>query len=250
MSLDYKLTNGHGTKAPEPVHRFPDCDRTGPLFGPNKIKLGVFGLNLCSAAGITAAKDRHEIGWQQNVRLVQQAEAAGFEAAVPVARWRGFEGASNPWGESFETYTWAAGLAAVTKRIGIFSTSHVLTVSPVMAAKAMVTIDHISGGRAVLNVVAGWFKKELDMFGVGDLDSAGRYAYTAEWMDVLLRLWTQNETFDFNGHHLNIKDGYLQPKAIQRPSRLLKIGWFRAVFGVFWRLGRLPHGDFCCFLLF
>ena len=33
-------------------------------------------------------------------------------------------------------------------------------------------------------------------------------------------------------------------------NRLLKIGWFRAVFGVFWRLGRLPHGDFCCFLLF
>ena len=199
------------------TERFPDCDRTGPLFGPNRIKLGVFGLNLCSAAGITAAKDRHEIDWKQNVRLVQLAEQAGFEAAVPVARWRGFEGASNPWGESFETYTWAAGLAAVTSRIAIFSTSHVLTVSPVMAAKAMTTIDQISGGRAVLNVVAGWFKKELDMFGVGSLNSAARYAYTAEWMEVLLGLWTRKETFDFAGKYLNVKDGYQQPKSVQQP---------------------------------
>ncbi len=199
------------------AQQFADCDKTGPMFGPNRLKLGVFGLNLCSAAGITAAKDRHEIEWKQNVRLVQLAERAGFEAAVPVARWRGFEGASNPWGESFETYTWAAGLASVTSRIGIFCTSHVLTVSPVVAAKAMTTIDHISGGRAVLNVVAGWFKKELDMFGVGNLDSAARYAYTAEWMEVLLRLWTQDETFDFEGEYIKVKDAYQQPKSIQSP---------------------------------
>ncbi len=206
-----------GTVPSGQTKQFPECDRTGPLFGPNRLKLGVFGLNLSSAAGITSAKDRHEIEWKQNVRLVQLAEKAGFEAAVPVARWRGFEGASNPWGESFETYTWAAGLASVTSRIGIFCTSHVLTVSPVMAAKAMSTIDHISGGRAVLNVVAGWFKKELDMFGVGMLDSAARYAYMAEWMEVLLRLWTQDEPFDFEGKYLTVKGGYQQPKSIQGP---------------------------------
>ena len=218
--MDAKVGDGTGaagSSSPQDEPRIVDCDRSGPLFGPNRIKLGVFGLNLTSPAGLTAAKDRHEIDWRQNVRLVQMAERAGFEAAVPVARWRGFEGKSNPWGESFETYTWAAGLASVTSRIGIFCTSHVLTVSPVVAAKAMTTIDHISGGRAVLNVVAGWFQKELDMFNVGSLDGAGRYAYMAEWMEVLLRLWTQDETFDFNGKYITVKDGYQQPKAIQRP---------------------------------
>ncbi len=108
-------------------------------------------------------------------------------------------------------------MASVTSRIGIFCTSHVLTISPVVAAKAMTTIDHISGGRAVLNVVAGWFEKELDMFGVGNLDSAARYAYTAEWMEVLLRLWTQDETFDFEGEYIKVKDAYQQPKSIQSP---------------------------------
>jgi dimethylsulfone monooxygenase len=211
------LENGSSESKSTLTATFPDCDRSGPVFGPNRMKFGIFGLNLSSAAGITAAKDRHEIDWKQNVRLVQMAEKAGFEAAVPVARWRGFEGASNPWGESFETYTWAAGLASVTSRIGIFSTSHVLTVSPVLAAKAIATIDQISGGRVVLNVVAGWFKKELDMFGVGSLDSAARYAYTAEWMEVLLGLWTRDKTFDFSGKYISVKDGYQQPKAVQRP---------------------------------
>jgi alkanesulfonate monooxygenase SsuD/methylene tetrahydromethanopterin reductase-like flavin-dependent oxidoreductase (luciferase family) len=181
------------------------------------MKLGVFGLNVSSAGGITGAADRHEISWKQNVRLVKDAETAGFEAAVPIARWRGFEGRTNPWGESFEPYTWAAGLAAVTERIAVVSTSHVLTVSPVMAAKQISTIDHISNGRAVLNTVSGWFQKELRMFGVGELDHDGRYAYAGEWMEVLLRLWTQDETFDFNGHHIAVLDGYQKPKSVQRP---------------------------------
>ena len=191
--------------------------RTGPLFGPNRIKLAVFGLNLSSAGGITAAKDRHEIDWQQNLRLVQLAERAGFEGAVPVARWRGFEGASNPWGHSFETYTWAAGLAAATKRIAVFSTSHILTMSPVMAAKQISTVDHISNGRVALNVVSGWFKKELDMFGVGEMDHDERYRYAEEWMEVVTRLWTSGETFDFHGKHIRVKDGYQQPKSVQGP---------------------------------
>ncbi|QDC39117.1 LLM class flavin-dependent oxidoreductase [Sphingobium fuliginis ATCC 27551] len=195
----------------------PPCDRRGPLFGPNPMKLGVFGLNVSSAGGITGAKDRHRISWNQNVQLVKAAEAAGFEAAVPIARWRGFEGRTNPWGESFEPYTWAAGLAAVTKRIAVVSTSHVLTVSPVMAAKQISTIDHISNGRAVLNTVSGWFQKELRMFGVGALDHDERYAYAAEWMEILLRLWTQNETFDFQGRHVSLLDGYQQPKSVQVP---------------------------------
>jgi FMNH2-dependent dimethyl sulfone monooxygenase len=199
------------------VPLFPACAKSGPLFGTNKLKLGIFGLNVSSAGALTTAKDRHEIDWDQNVRLVQVAEAAGFEAAVPFARWRGFEGLSNPGGNSFESFTWAAGMAAVTSRIAIFSTSNVMTISPVMAAKQLSTIDHISHGRAVLNVVSGWFEKELRMFGVGDLGHDERYAYAAEWMEILLRLWTEKATFDFQGDHLSVLDGYQQPKSVQTP---------------------------------
>jgi len=205
------------TPAKLPELRYPECDRSGPLFGPNRMKLAVFGLNVSSAGGLTKAKDRHEINWKQNVRLVKLAEDAGFEAAVPFARWRGFEGETNPWGESFETYTWAAGLAAVTSRIAVFSTSHIFTMSPIMAAKQISTIDHISGGRVALNTVAGWFGKEIQMFTAESLDHDARYAYADEWMGIVTRLWTETDTFDFSGAYHTIKGGYQQPKSIQQP---------------------------------
>ena len=192
-------------------------DTTGPLFSKNPLKLGVFGLNSSSTGAITKAPDRHEIGWQQNLRLVQEAEAAGFEAAFSHARWRGLEGASNPWGNSFEGNTWASALAAATDRISLVATVHMPTMSPVLAAKQITTIDHVSNGRAAINVVAGWSEKELSMFGMGRLTHDERYAYGAEWMDILHRLWESKEDFDFHGKYLHIENGYQAPKNIQTP---------------------------------
>ena len=48
---------------------------------------------------------------------------------------------------------------------GVFATSHVPTVHPIMAAKQATTIDHITGGRFALNIVTGWYKPEIEMFG-------------------------------------------------------------------------------------
>jgi alkanesulfonate monooxygenase SsuD/methylene tetrahydromethanopterin reductase-like flavin-dependent oxidoreductase (luciferase family) len=197
----------------------PTVPRTtqGPLFADTGLKLGVFGLNVTSAGAVTAAPERHEIDWDQNVRLVQMAEKAGFEAAIPFSRWRGFEGRTDPWGRSFDPYTWAAALAALTSRITLFATSHCLTVSPVMAAKQIATIDAISGGRIGLNVVAGWFAKELRMFGVEELDHDSRYGYSEEWLQVILRLWEGGEDFDFHGRWLTVENGTSRPGPVQRP---------------------------------
>ena len=115
---------------------------------------------------MTSAADTLKIDWEESVRIARAAEAAGIEALVPVARWRGFGGATNFNHRSFETMTWAAGLAAATERIGIFATVHVPTVHPVRAAKEIATIDHISRGRFALNIVAGWNEPEIRMFGV------------------------------------------------------------------------------------
>ncbi|WP_255660769.1 LLM class flavin-dependent oxidoreductase [Pseudonocardia sp. ICBG1293] len=192
---------------------------SGPLFADTGLKLGVFGLNVTSAGAVTASPNRHEIGWDQNLRLVQAAEAAGFEAAIPFSRWRGFEGRTNPWGASFEPYAWAAALAARTSRIAIFTTSHCLTVSPVMAAKQIATIDAVSHGRVGLNVVAGWFAKELQMFGVETLDHDARYGYSEEWLDILLRLWRgEPHDFDHRGRWLTVEGGYSRPTPLQPPT--------------------------------
>jgi len=200
-----------------PVIETTECDTGGPLFADTGMKLGIFGFNVSTGGGLSKSPTRYEIDWEQNVRLAQRAEAAGFEAAIPFSRWRGFEGESNPWGHSFETYTWAAGIAASTSRITVFATSHSLTVSPVVAAKQLTTVDHISGGRAGLNVVAGWFEKELRMFGVEELEHDERYEYLEEWMDVVYRLWIEDDDVDYTGKFLRVDNGYQQPKPVQFP---------------------------------
>jgi len=86
-----------------------------------------------------------------------------------------------------------------------------------MAAKQAVTIDHISGGRVALNVVCGWFQPELEMFGAPIMEHDTRYEYAAEWLEIVKRLWTAEEEFDYEGEFFRIQKGFHQPKPLQQP---------------------------------
>jgi alkanesulfonate monooxygenase SsuD/methylene tetrahydromethanopterin reductase-like flavin-dependent oxidoreductase (luciferase family) len=145
----------------------------------------------------------------------------GFEALVPVGRWRGFGGVTNFNGAGFECFSWAAGIGASTTYPAIFATSHVPTVHPIMAAKQGAAIDHITNGRFVLNVVTGWNLPEIEMFGVDLLDHETRYERAAEWLTIIRRLWTEHEEFDFDGRFYRIKKGSLAPKPIQHPHPVI-----------------------------
>jgi alkanesulfonate monooxygenase SsuD/methylene tetrahydromethanopterin reductase-like flavin-dependent oxidoreductase (luciferase family) len=190
---------------------------TNPLFNGNKMKLGIFGHNCSNGCAITLAEGHLETTWPNTKAISVLANQAGLEALVPIARWRGFGGPTNFNGRCFETYTWAAGLASATDYSAVFSTSHVPTVHPIMAAKQATTIDHISGGRFALNVVCGWFQPELEMFGASIMEHDIRYEYAAEWLEILFKLWTAEEEFDHEGKYFRIKKGFHEPKPIQRP---------------------------------
>jgi alkanesulfonate monooxygenase SsuD/methylene tetrahydromethanopterin reductase-like flavin-dependent oxidoreductase (luciferase family) len=190
---------------------------TNPAFGPRKLKLGTFQTNLDSGCVMSDLDGRLDITWPNTVTLAQLADAMDFEALVPVARWRGFGGATDPQGPGFETYTWAAGIAGATRNSGVVSTSHVALNHPIIAAKQSTVIDHISNGRYTLNIVNGWNFPEMEMFGVSLLEHEDRYACAEEWLSIVKRLWTQDEPFDHDGKFYRIKGGYLQPKPIQEP---------------------------------
>ncbi len=195
-------------------------DRLG-ILGDNPLKFAVFGMNVSHGCAISSAEGHLEVTWPETIELARAAEAAGIEGLVPVARWRGFGGETNFNHRCFETYTWAAGLAAATEKLVVFSTSHVPTIHPVLAAKQAVTIDHISRGRFVLNIVAGWNSHEIAMFGRPQREHEERYAFTAEWIDLMKRLWTEDEPFDFEGKFFNVPGAYAQPKPIQAPHPLI-----------------------------
>jgi FMNH2-dependent dimethyl sulfone monooxygenase len=188
-----------------------------PLFNDNKLKLGLFGVNVSNGCAITTAEDRHTVSWPTNLAIAQTADKYGYEALVPVARWRGFGGESNFNGTNFETYTWAAGLGQATKDICVLTTSHVPTIHPIVAAKQATTVDHITNGRFALNIVCGWFTPELEMFGVPQMEHDTRYDHAAEWVEVMKLLWSREEDFDYEGKFIKVNKGFAMPKPIQKP---------------------------------
>lgn len=187
------------------------------LASSNRFKLAVFSINIGGGLVMSDYEGLADCTWEESVRLTTTAERLGFEAIVPLARWRGHGGRLNPHHRSFETFTWAAGLSALTERINIFATFHVPTVHPVMAAKMVSTIDHISNGRFGLNVVAGWQPDELRMFAASKRDHDERYEVADEWAELVKRLWQQEGEFDFDGSFFKAPGAFSEPKPLQKP---------------------------------
>jgi alkanesulfonate monooxygenase SsuD/methylene tetrahydromethanopterin reductase-like flavin-dependent oxidoreductase (luciferase family) len=188
-----------------------------PLYSERKLKLGTFGQNLDRGCAASTIDGVLQINWPNTLTIARLADEMEFEALVPVGRWKGFGGITNFNGPGFECFSWAAGIGASTQNPAVFATSHVLTVHPIMAAKQGACIDHITGGRFALNVVTGWNRPEMEMFGAEMPDHDARYGLAVEWLDIIKRLWTEDEEFDYEGRHFKITKGYLEPKPLQRP---------------------------------
>ena len=191
--------------------------RDNPLYNQNRMKIGIIAMNCSHGSTITTADNSWKMTWPDTREVSVMADRAGFEVLLPVARWRGYGGETNFNHRTFETYNWAAGVAAVTDYSCIFSTSHVPLTHPVAAAKQCATIDHISGGRFARNVVCGWFKNEFEMFDAEWREHDVRYEYATEWLELVRRIWTEEEEFDFEGRWFTSRNVWSQPKPIQKP---------------------------------
>ena len=186
-----------------------------PLHGPNRFKLGIFAANADGGLALTRVPERWPARWPEIVEVAQMADRAGIEFFLPIARWKGFGGETNSREWSFETLTFAAALAGVTERIGLFSTVHVPMIHPVYAAKALSTVDHASGGRAGLNIVCGWNPSEFDLFGLDMIQD--RYAQGLEWVEVMERLFAGGPPFDYEGRFYRLRGVSGLPVPVQRP---------------------------------
>lgn len=199
-----------------PADERKDRRTTNALFSENRLKLGLFGPNCDRGCAMTLSDDVPVLTWEYTKQVAQLADRTGFEAIVPVARWKQI-GDNGFNGRNFDTYAWAAGLASVTDHITLVSTSHVQATHPAVAAKQLATIDHISGGRTCLNIVNGWFEPEFRMLGSDFLPHDQRYAYTTEWYELLHKFWTEEQEFDFHGEFFTVEGGYSLPKPVQSP---------------------------------
>jgi probable F420-dependent oxidoreductase len=114
---------------------------------------------------------------------------------------------------TFDAVTTMAALAARTSTIRIGSAIVILPLRPPAAvAKAVSTLDIISGGRVTLGVgVGGEFPKEFEVCGV---PVGERGARTNEAIEVMRALWTQDSA-SYQGKYFQFTEVAMQPKPIQ-----------------------------------
>lgn len=183
------------------------------------LSLGLFGANCSGGLATSLFPGRWVASWDNNLALARMADEAGLDFMLPLGRWKGYGGETDHNGSSFETLTWASGLLAATRSIMAFGTVHVTAINPVVAAKQMVTADHIGHGRFGLNIVCGWYQDEFDMLGVDLGTHDDRYVLGQEWIDIVNRAWTAAEPFDYAGRFFQVKGTVMNPKpyAGERP---------------------------------
>lgn len=175
--------------------------------------LGTFASNCSSGMTVTKIPERWSNTWENNLALAHLLDDAGIEFMLPIARWIGYGGETNFHGNVLETMTWATGLLAHTKRLNVFSTVHTTANNPVVVSKQISTIDKISSGRIGLNIVAGWNKPEYEALGL-ELPATHdeRYAYAQEWFDIVKKLWTTTESFQWDGKFWKLKNILGEPQ--------------------------------------
>jgi len=182
------------------------------MYNANALKIGLFGANCSSGRSATKVPERWSGSWPDCLRLARMADDAGIDFMLPIARWKGYGGDTDFHGATLETITWAAGLLAATSRMTVFGTVHAPLFHPLIAAKALVTADHIGEGRLGVNLVVGWNEGEFEMFGVAQREHDTRYDFAKEWLDAVKRAWSEAGDFDVAGRFLKLDKVRAFPK--------------------------------------
>jgi len=135
----------------------------------------------------------------------------------------GYHGVLLPTGKSCEdSWVIASALVTHTERLKFLVAVRPGLQSPTVAARMVATLDRISDGRLLINIVTGGNPVENQGDGLF-LDHDARYELTAEFLTVFKRLLA-GEHVTFDGKHLQIVDGHLLFPPVQKPHPALYFG--------------------------
>ena len=174
------------------------------------------GTDVATAvAGVARAADRlgYDVVWaaEHVVFPSQVTSPYPYGDRLPFA-------VTDPVLDAVGTLAWLAGM---TTHVRLGSAVLVLPYhQPVPLAKALATVDVLSGGRLVVGVASGWLREEFALLGV---PFAERGARTDEWLAVLRALWTE-ERVTFAGRWIRLTEAAFFPKPVQRPHPPVWIG--------------------------
>lgn len=132
----------------------------------------------------------------------------------------GFASVLTPFGLFCEDpWVVAAALAAQTERLKFMIALRPGLVSPLLAAQQCATLQRISGGRLLLNMVAGGDADEQHRYGDW-LAHDDRYARAGEFLDIMAGVW-DGRPYDFEGEHYHVRAALLTRPPEQRPEVFL-----------------------------
>jgi len=132
----------------------------------------------------------------------------------------------------FEAWSQLAAVAAITERaqLGTLVTPPFFR-NPAVFAKQIATIDHISNGRAIVGLGAGWFQAEFEAYGCDFPKLGDRMQALDETAEILKRLWTE-EQVTFAGKHFSVNGAICEPKPVRRPPILIGGSGERVLMGI------------------
>jgi probable F420-dependent oxidoreductase len=187
-----------------------------------------FALAIRNFVGPGEVPDVHEI-----YAYAERAEALGFES---LWAWDHVLLGVEPAFPILDSITILGAVAARTHRIKLGTGVLVLPLrNPVTAAKALGSLDVISGGRLILGVAAGWYAREFDAVGASFKARGRQFERNLE---ILTRLWTE-ERVTWKVDEFNLREAVMVPRTTQRPRPPILIGGY--VDAVLKRVA--THGD-------
>ncbi len=164
--------------------------------------------------------------------MAKKAEDLGFDSiwyaehpAVPVHSESPFPSTGGEIPETYshftDPYIALARASAVTDRI-LLGTGITLVPerNPLLLAKEISVLDLYSGGRFMFGIGTGWLKEETELMG-GDFPH--RWTQTREALDVMKKLWTQEEA-EHHGKYFDFPPVRSYPKPVQNPYPPILIG--------------------------
>ncbi len=156
------------------------------------------------------------------VATARKAEALGFDA-VFVNDHIIVDGSprSAPWTNTYDPLVALSFIAAATTRIGLgVSVLIVPYRNPIATAKALATIDRMSGGRLVAGIGAGWNEPEFNALGVPFHERGAR---TTEYLRIWKACWAPGKA-SFAGRFFTFSDMHVSPKPLQQPHPPIWVG--------------------------